>query len=122
MVVATFDKTDNQLINSTCMAFNEPVIYIKNIIELEQFNDVVFCVEKQIIDELKNHQVEELRTYSHSSDCCYVFGRNSNFNLAKYIQEYKFPYTLLTIADSRVLWSEAAMAIVLYDRYRKEIE
>jgi len=122
MVVATLDKESNQLINSACLAFNEPVFYVKSVKDLEEFHDVIFCVEKQTISELKDPTIYDLRTFTHPKDACYVFGLNTGFKMSSFIKNFHNEYKLLTIADARVLWSETAISIILYDKYRKEIE
>lgn len=123
MVVATFDLTNNQQINSTCLAFDQYLLQLKTPTDLNEHinEEVVFCVEHQILEELKYPQsIQDLDSFEHHPNDVYVFGLNTEQKLASVISLFPHPYRLLQIIGGKTLWAETAISIVLYDKWIKE--
>ena len=117
MIVATYDNTNNQQIDSTVKAFGNKLIKINSWKDID--GDIVFCVDKQTAQEIGNlYFVNELRTFRHDKNYTYVFGLNTSQKLAKEIMDAmehsKHKVQILTISG-KTLWAESALAIVLYD-------
>lgn len=128
MVVATFDTSNNARIHSTCQAFDQYLMQIHKLDELNQYTagEVVFCVEHQIVEELhafgNDIPIQEIEFFEHGRNDVYVFGENTGQKLATEIIAFKQPYRILQINEGKTLWSEVALGIVLYDRWKKEIK
>lgn len=122
MVVAIFKDSMNQQIHSTCQNFNQFVLQINSLEDLNEYTngEVIFCVDHQCIDELKAEDVKEIDTFEHSTTDVYVFGPNFSL-MTQRIKAFKHPYRLLTIRSGKTLWTESALAIVLYDKWIKEV-
>lgn len=117
MIVATYDKTNNQQIDSTVKAFHNDLKKIKSWKDID--GDIVFCVDKQTAQEIGNlYFVNDLRTFRHDHNYTYVFGLNTSQKLAEEIidamEHSKNKVQVVTISG-KTLWAESALAIVLYD-------
>jgi len=118
MIVATFDKTNNQQIDSAVRAFGH------NLQKIDSWKDIttdkiVFCIDQHSEEEIKNYayQVEDLKAFPHPDNATYVFGRNTNHHLTHEIIEASDAgkdVQILTI-PGKTLWAEVAMGIILYD-------
>ena len=118
-MIATYDVTNNQQINSTAGSFGHEVQIIRNFEEITT-QQIVFCVDKQTASEISNlYFCTPLEAFRHLPHATYVFGENNSQKLAREIiraQEFsKKAIHILTI-PGKTLWAESAMAIVLYHK------
>ena len=124
MIVATYDPTNNQQIDSTVRSFGHEVLKIKNFEEITT-QQIVFCVDKQTAKEIGNlYFCTPLETFKHLPHATYVFGENNSQKLAREViraQEFsKKAIHILTI-PGKTFWAESAIAIVLYHQSIAEV-
>lgn len=116
MLVATYEP-DNQQMNSNAAAFHVDLQYIKSFEEITS-NQLVFCVDKQTAQEIGNlYFAAPLKTFTHKPNATYIFGENNSQKLSKEIikaQETSTKEVFITTIPGKTLWTESAMAIVLY--------
>ena len=125
MAVAVFVKPSNSML-SMCHNFGHKLYRCKNIKECFTRGNyyVIFCVDKQAKEELVQHFIFELSSWNPSKgrDFLFVFGKDTGMKMAdmiKTVLDKNFSILTIDAPVNTVFWVEPAMAIILWERYRK---
>jgi len=123
--VIVWDRQDNNILKHVIEDMLHTPLFKDNVEDLDPNENYTFVLDTLSAEHMKvaGYDVTDLREYKHPKETTYIFGENSSKTpLWEQIRDKKLKGDViyLQLPTKRILHSETACSMVLYDRYVKE--